>query len=108
MVLRLPVTKQSVRRPAQTRRVVTVAFASVVLVLLPLRFLLAALSIATWTSAWRTVDLLSTPFVAPFRLVGAFDHTLVGNAAVADVAALLLFGGLSLYLLALLTVRRKG
>ena len=108
MVLRLPVTTQSVRRPSQTRRAITVAFASAVLVLLPLRFLLAALSIATWTSAWRTVDLLSKPFVAPFQLVGVLDQLLVGNALVTDVVAFLIFGGLSLYLLALLTVRRKG
>lgn len=74
---------------------------------LPLRIILAAISIATWTAAWRTIDLATRPFMLPLRPVEPFETELVGRLTVADIVALLIFGALAVYLLALLTVRRR-
>ncbi len=107
MALRLPIATRSVRRPSQGRRVATIVYAAFVLSVIPLRILLAALSIATWTSAWRTIDIVSRPFVLPLRLFDPLETELIGRMALADIVALLIFGGLAIYLLALLTVRRQ-
>lgn len=85
----------------------TIVFAAFVLSVLPLRIVLAAVSIASWTAAWRTIDLVTRPFVMPLRLVEPFQAELIGRMTVADVVALLIFGALAVYLLALLTVRRR-
>ncbi len=82
-------------------------YAAFVLTVLPLRILLAVTSIATWTSAWRTIDLVTRPFTFPLRFFGPMETGLIGRMTLADVVALLIFGGLAVYLLALLTVRRR-
>ena len=84
----------------------TVVFASFVLVALPLRILLAAIEIADWTMAWRTVHYVTFPFVKPVELVSPIDRNLIGEAMLTEVLALMIFGALAVYLLALLTVRR--
>jgi hypothetical protein len=81
-------------------------FAAAVFVILPLRLILAAVSIATWTSAWQTIDTLSKPFMLPFQLGGLLDGHIIGNARLSDLVALLAFAILAIYLLALHTVRR--
>jgi hypothetical protein len=83
-----------------------VLFAASVFVILPLRLVLAVLSVATWTAAWRTIDTLSAPFLLLFRFGGLLDRQVIGNAQLADFAALVAFAVLAVYLLALLTVRR--
>lgn len=107
MALRLPIPARNVRRPSRFRRTATIAAAALLLVALPLRIALAALSVATWTSAWTTVNYLTWPMVTPFRLVGPLDRTIGGNLVLADVVAFLVLGGVMLYMLAMLTVRRQ-
>lgn len=85
---------------------ITVICAALVFTLLPLRIVLASLSIATWTAAWTTINLLTLPLVAPFRLLGPLNGNVVGRMQLADLAALLVLGGITVYMLAMLTVRR--
>jgi uncharacterized membrane protein YkgB len=107
MALRLPIPARNVRRPSRFRRTATIIASAVVLVVLPLRIVLAALSVATWTSAWKTVNLITVPMVWPFRLIGFLDREIGGRLLLADVVALLVLGGITLYMLAMLTVRRQ-
>lgn len=108
MSLRLPLPARSIRRPSRGRRIATILFSAIVLTVLPVRILLAATTIATWTSAWRTIDTISQPFVFLFHLPEALQRQVIGYATVADVLALLVWASISIYLLALLTVRRQG
>lgn len=107
MALRLPVPTRSVRRPSRLRSALTVGFAALVFVVLPLRIVLAAIDIAEWTTAWRTVNILTLLFVAPLELLPPLRTTLVGHLSVADLLATFLICGLAIYLLTLLTVRRR-
>lgn len=87
---------------------ITVGFAAFVFVALPLRIFLAAVGIADWTMAWRTVNYITYPLVMPVDLLSPFEANLVGDVRLTEVASLLLFSALAGYLLALLTVRRRG
>ena len=105
--LRLPSRTPSVRRVSRVRSALTIGFASVVLSLLPLRLMLSAAGIAQWTTSWRTVEFVTTPFVFPFTAFDPFERLLVRNVMVAELLAAGAFDLVALYLLALLTVRRK-
>ncbi|CAN5378265.1 hypothetical protein BH20CHL1_BH20CHL1_04090 [soil metagenome] len=105
--LRLPSRTPSVRRASRVRTILTVGFASLVFASLPLRIILAVAGISQWTTSWRVVKLVTTPFVAPFEMIAPFQRTLLGNVTIAELLATGAFGLLSVYLLALLTVRRK-
>lgn len=107
MALRLPIPTRSVREPSRTRHWVAVAFASIVFITLPMRLFLAALEIADWTTAWRTIELITLPFVLPVDLILPFDSILVGNARLIELIATILFAAIAAYWLALLTVRRR-
>ena len=107
MALRLPTSTRSVRRPSQLRSSLTIGFAAVVLVTLPLRLMLALAGIAEWTTSWRTVEIATLVFVAPFEVVDSFTDPLFRNVTAAELLATLVFGFLAVYFLALLTVRRK-
>lgn len=107
MALRLPLQARSVREPSRARNWVAVVFAAVVFVALPLRLFLAALEIADWTTAWRTIDLITLPFVFPVDLILPFETTLVGNLRVTDLIATVVFAVAATYWLAMLTVRRR-
>lgn len=107
MALRLPLPARNVRRPSRLRRTATIIAAALVLVVLPLRIVLAALSVATWTSAWSTVNLITWPMVYPFQLVPPLNREVGGHLLLADIVALLVLGGILLYMLAMLTVRRQ-
>lgn len=107
MALRLPEAARSIRRTGDGRRIATIGFAAIVLTILPMRILLAAVEIATWTSAWQTIDTVSRPFVFPFEAIEPLGRALVGFATLADLFALAIWGGVAVYLLALLTVRRR-
>lgn len=105
--LRLPSRTPSVRRVSRVRSALPIGFASIVLAVLPLRLILAAAGIAQWTTSWRVVELVTTPFVVPFEVVGPFERMVFRNVTIAELLATGTFGLLAVYLLALLTVRRK-
>lgn len=105
--LRLPSRTPSVRRPSRVRTVLTMGFAAMVFATLPLRLLLAAASIAPWTTSWRTIELMTMPFLAPFELFAPLEHVVIGYITIAELLATGVFGFLAVYLLALLTVRRR-
>lgn len=105
--LRLPSRTPSVRRVSRVRSALTIGFVSVVLSSLPLRITLAAAGIAQWTTSWRTVELVTTPFVFPFTAFDPLERLLFRNVMIAELLATGTFGLVALYLLALLTVRRK-
>src|SRR5690554_810346 len=105
MALRLPLPTRSVREPSRVRYWVAVGFASVVFVTLPLRLFLAAMEIADWTTAWRTIDLITLPFVFPVDLLLPFDARLIGDARLIELITTLVFGAAATYWLAMLTVR---
>lgn len=105
--LRLPSRTPSVRRASRVRTILTVGFASLVFASLPLRLILAAAGIAQWTTSWRVVELVTTPFVVPFELFDPLQGVLFGNVTIAELLATGVFGLLAVYLLALLTVRRR-
>src|SRR5690554_1664017 len=107
MALRLPIPARNVRRPSRFRRTATIIAAALLLVVLPLRILMAAFSVADWTSAWSTVNLMTWPMVFPFRLIAPLDREIGGHLVLADVVAFLVLGGIMLYMLAMLTVRRQ-
>jgi hypothetical protein len=89
------------------RSALTIAFASSVLVLLPLRVLLAIGGLATWTTAWQTIERITFPLVEPFALLTPLNREVIGNATLAEIAALGVFSVAAVYFLALLTVRRQ-
>lgn len=105
--LRMPSRTPSVRRASRVRMIVTVGFASFVFASLPLRLILATAGIARWTTSWRVVELVTMPFVAPFEAFPPLQRVLLGNVTIAELLATVTFGFLAVYLLALLTVRRK-
>lgn len=77
------------------------------LVTLPLRLMLAAAQIADWTTSWKTVALVTLPFVGPFELIGPLNEHVVRYVTLAEVLATLVFVLLAVYFLARLTVRRR-
>lgn len=77
------------------------------LVTLPLRLMLAAAQIADWTTSWKTVALVTMPFVGPFELVGPLNEHIIRNITLAEVLATFVYVLLAIYFLALLTVRRR-
>lgn len=104
---RLPSRTPSVRRASRVRTILTVGFASLVFASLPLRLILATVGIAQWTTSWHVIELVTMPFVGPIEVFTPFQHVLLGNVTIAELLATGTFGLLAVYLLALLTVRRR-
>lgn len=108
MAIRPPRQARPRRRPARQRDLIITIIASTLITTFGLRFLAALIGVAAWTSAWRVVDMPTRLIVQSLAQIPYFDSEIVGRLTVADTAAVILVGALTLLALASLSLRRAG
>jgi hypothetical protein len=97
------------RRPRDQRPVRdwTIAIlASLALVIMFLRLLLAAFDVGTWTVAWRVVELPTQPFITLLEQLQVLRHTPIGRVTIAELIFAIVVGVVALTTLSSTALRR--
>ena len=106
MAIRPPRAARKPRSSQLARDLVVIAIVATFVLLFLLRSLMSLIGIATWTGAWRLVDVPTGLLVGPLERIETLDQTPIGDLSIATLVVTVLVVVAGLVALGTLANRR--